>query len=293
EVDLEVAVEECWIGRRGQGRGAVHRGFDRFTHRLIPVAFANTYLRHFPSRDLGHVQHALYPRPRRRRSQPRARDPGGDLRLPARQRRARACHLGTLLGRETALQFRHAVTALLSVRLFLTLRRGTLLRRGALFDLTLLLGLALLGLTLLLGLLRLRGLQLRRLLLGGAALFGRRRFRLLPLLLAVRPFLGRRWRWSDRLLRLLGRRRGGGRCGLRRRLHRAFHGARLDHGGLDRQRRRRPRRLAEHQPSVHQRGQQRSVQQHRQHNRNPSITLSLHCLRRISSRAGHVPAAAR
>src|SRR2546430_5909669 len=54
--------------------------------------------------------------------------------------------------------------------------------------------------------------------------------------ISARPFLRRRWRWSDRLLRLLGRRRGGGRRGLRRRLHRAFHGARIDHGCFDRDR---------------------------------------------------------
>src|SRR5207253_6056390 len=185
---------------------------------------------HFPSRHLGHVQHALYPGPRRRRSQPRARDLRGDLRLPARQRGCRARDLGTLLDRETALQVRHALTALLRFGLLLPFRGGTFLRG------------ALLGLALLLGLLRLSGLQFRRLLLGGAALLGRRSFRLSPLLLAARPFLRRRWWWSERLLRLLGRRRGGGRRGLRRRLHRASHGARIDHGCLDRQRRRRGRR---------------------------------------------------
>src|SRR5207248_8450347 len=142
--------------------------------------------------------------------------------------------LGTLLGGETALQLRHALSALLRFRLPLPFRRGTFLRG------------ALLGLALLLGLLCLRGPQFRRLLLGGAALFGCRGLRLLPLLLAARPFLRRRWRWSDRLLRLLSRRRGGGRRGLRRRLHRAFHGARIDHGRFDRQRRRRPRRAPEH-----------------------------------------------
>src|SRR5438874_9762993 len=50
EVDAEVPIEERRVGRRRQRGSAVHRGLDRFAHRLISVAFADADLGHFSSR---------------------------------------------------------------------------------------------------------------------------------------------------------------------------------------------------------------------------------------------------
>src|SRR5258708_10800655 len=115
EVDLEAAVEERRVGRCRQRRGAVHRGLDRFAYRLITVTCTDTHLAHFSSGHLGHVQHTFYSWPRRGRPQPRAGDLGGDLRLPACQRRPRARHVRAVLLRETALEVRLALGGLLSL----------------------------------------------------------------------------------------------------------------------------------------------------------------------------------
>src|SRR5262245_18579557 len=131
-----MTVEQRRIGRRRKWRGAIYGRFDRLAYRLVTVTCTNSHFGHFPSRHLSHIQHAFYAGPRRRRAQPRPVDLGGDLGLPAGDHRTRACFLGLLLGRETALQVLLALCLLLRLRLALLLL-GALLRLGLLASLAL------------------------------------------------------------------------------------------------------------------------------------------------------------
>src|SRR5215468_6931816 len=130
-----MTVEQRRIGRRRKRRGAVYGRFDRLAYRLIAVACTNGHFGHFSSRHLRHIQHAFYAGSRRRRTQPRPVDPGGDLCLPTDERRTRTCLLGLLLGSEIALQILLALGLLLHLRLALLLLGGTLLRLGLLASL--------------------------------------------------------------------------------------------------------------------------------------------------------------
>ena len=281
---FEIAVEQRRIRRRRQRRGAVHGGFDRFAHRLVAVALPDSYLRHFASRDLRHVQHAFYSRTRRRRAQPRALDLGGDLRFPVRERRRPSARSARSSAARLLPQIRLALGLLLGLPPARSWR--SLLLRAFVPPLPRL-GLALAP--------RPRCLPPRwpaaafccaaccaasaRLLLRGG---------LLPAcwrcLLALRQLLRRRLRRSDghpaaaRAAARLPARGCGAGCGVPPVPH-----ARVDHPRLDRQRRCRPRRPPEHQPAIHQRSQQRGVQQHRQRYRHPAIARPSHGRGALSS----------
>src|SRR5580765_2645465 len=274
EVDAQVAIEQCRIGWGWKRRGAIDRRLDRFAHRLVAVAFTNAHFSHFASGYLRHIQHAFYAGPRRGRTQPRAVDPGGDLRLPAGERRACARFACLLLGGEASLQILLALRLLLRLRLPLLLLGGALLRLGLLARLALgrrasrrfggsRLGCGLFGCGL----------------LGAPLLFGNRLL-LRALLLALCELLRcRLWR-SYRLRRRLHwrRRLRGGQL-------RTAHAARIDHPRLDGERRCGARRPAKQHPAVNQRAEQRRMEQHRQRDRHPTITHPLHARKRISSRA--------
>src|SRR5215831_7819947 len=173
-----MTVEQRRIGRRRKWRGAVYGRFDRLAYRLIAVACTNGHFGHFSSRHLRHIQHAFYAGPCRRRAQPRPVDPGGDLCLPAGERRARARLLGLLLSGEIALEVLLALCLLLRLRLPLLLLGRALLRLGLLARLAL-------GCGARFSSLRRRSRLGRGLFLGGALLLGGCRFFLLALLLAL------------------------------------------------------------------------------------------------------------
>jgi len=131
KVNHKVALEQCWVRRRRQGRGPVYRILDRLARRSVAIAPADVSAGHLAARNLCNVYNAIKPGTRRWRFDPGILNSGGQPRnvLGARRTRLHRAHM--LLFGKLTLQFGLALGLRFEIRSMLGII-GLLGVRGAL-----------------------------------------------------------------------------------------------------------------------------------------------------------------